>query len=582
MRSAIALGAGAARRRAPAANGLPAQRPAPRARRRARSCARRPPATTASWRSPAPWRATSTPQARWETRLRVCHPGVDLERFSGPPTAAEPRTGAAAGRDRGLEAPGPRARGGRHRRPRAARAAPARGGRAARRARRGAAPRPARAGAEQPGPLGARGAERARWTPPTPCATRPACSTARTASRSGWWCSRRSPRDGRWSRPPPAGPRSCSTTAWGGSTRRATPQAAAARLVEVLGTRTSPSRLGQEGRRRAEARYGLESAGARWREAVAPPARAPRGRVAREGLALVTVTHDSELELARAPALRGAPPARGPRGGRGLGLERRERGGGARLRRAGQRARARRERGLRHGEQSRRGGGERAGGGAREPRRGAAGRLAGGAGERGGATRPARADRGAARAPARRQSPGLRAPAAGHGGRPRPLAGASGRSSRSARPAARALAIAAAAPRGLGGGLLPRGAHGDAAPARAVRRAHLPLRRGPRPRSARRRRRGRDLVLARRAGAPQAGAQLGARLRWRALRAARARAPPGDRAPARRARRAARRRGPARHVRHPVRPAGRFCGDPRNGSAVQLDTINRLRRQPFA
>jgi N-acetylglucosaminyl-diphospho-decaprenol L-rhamnosyltransferase len=73
--------------------------------------------------------------------------------------------------------------------------------------------------------------------------------------------------------------------------------AAAARLVEVLGDPDLAGRLGQEGRRRAQARYSLESAGARWRDAVAPPAPAPadaRG----EGLALVTVTHDSELDLA--------------------------------------------------------------------------------------------------------------------------------------------------------------------------------------------------------------------------------------------------------------------------------------------
>ena len=73
-------------------------------------------------------------------------------------------------------------------------------------------------------------------------------------------------------------------------------QAAAARLVEVLGDPGLADRLGQEGRRRAEARHGLESAGERWREAVTAPAPAqapPRG----EGLALVTVTHDSEREL---------------------------------------------------------------------------------------------------------------------------------------------------------------------------------------------------------------------------------------------------------------------------------------------
>ena len=72
--------------------------------------------------------------------------------------------------------------------------------------------------------------------------------------------------------------------------------AAAARLVEVLRDPELASRLGQEARRRAEARHGLDGARARWREAVAPPAAAARG--AGEGLALVTVTHDSEADLA--------------------------------------------------------------------------------------------------------------------------------------------------------------------------------------------------------------------------------------------------------------------------------------------
>jgi N-acetylglucosaminyl-diphospho-decaprenol L-rhamnosyltransferase len=74
-------------------------------------------------------------------------------------------------------------------------------------------------------------------------------------------------------------------------------QAAAARLVEVLGDPGLGGRLGQEGRRRAEARHGLDGARERWRAAVAgpvPAAPASRG----EGLALVTVTHDSERELA--------------------------------------------------------------------------------------------------------------------------------------------------------------------------------------------------------------------------------------------------------------------------------------------
>jgi GT2 family glycosyltransferase/glycosyltransferase involved in cell wall biosynthesis len=70
--------------------------------------------------------------------------------------------------------------------------------------------------------------------------------------------------------------------------------AAADRLAELLGDPGLAARLGQAGRRRAEERHGLPEAGLRWREAVAPPAEPPaRG----EGLALVTVTHDSERDL---------------------------------------------------------------------------------------------------------------------------------------------------------------------------------------------------------------------------------------------------------------------------------------------
>ena len=78
--------AGAARRRA-AANRLPAQRPAPRRRPSAGSCAAVAARFDRVWRCRGPWPTIWTPPARWATRLRVCHPGVDLERFSALPRA---------------------------------------------------------------------------------------------------------------------------------------------------------------------------------------------------------------------------------------------------------------------------------------------------------------------------------------------------------------------------------------------------------------------------------------------------------------------------------------------------------------
>ena len=61
----------------------------------------------------------------------------------------------------------------------------------------------------------------------------------------------------------------------------------------------------------------------------------------------------------------------------------------------------------------------------------------------------------------------------------------------------------APAPGGLAGGLLPRRPHRDAPAARALRRARIHVRGGPRPRPARRGRRRRDVVLARGARAPR-------------------------------------------------------------------------------
>ncbi|HEU0023507.1 MAG TPA: glycosyltransferase [Thermoleophilaceae bacterium] len=72
---------------------------------------------------------------------------------------------------------------------------------------------------------------------------------------------------------------------------------AAAALVELLGEPGLADRLGAEGRRRAEQRHGLPEAQRRWRDAlgVREPAASPG---AGEGLALVTVTHNSREELA--------------------------------------------------------------------------------------------------------------------------------------------------------------------------------------------------------------------------------------------------------------------------------------------
>ena len=86
---------------------------------------------------------------------------------------------------------------------------------------------------------------------------------------------------------------------------------------------------------------------------------------------------------------------------------------------------------------------------------------------------------------------------------------------------------------GLGGGVLPGGPHRDAAPPRPLRRAHLPVRRGPRARDARRGGGRRDLVLpAGPGGAPRRPLHR-AGLRRRATRAARPPAAGRDRRAAR-------------------------------------------------
>jgi GT2 family glycosyltransferase/glycosyltransferase involved in cell wall biosynthesis len=75
--------------------------------------------------------------------------------------------------------------------------------------------------------------------------------------------------------------------------------AAAAAIVEVLGTPGLAARLGAAGRRRAQDGFTLHAARERWRAAIGAPA-ASAGAPGRGGdLALVTVTHDSAAELPR-------------------------------------------------------------------------------------------------------------------------------------------------------------------------------------------------------------------------------------------------------------------------------------------
>ena len=85
---------------------------------------------------------------------------------------------------------------------------------------------------------------------------------------------------------------------------------------------------------------------------------------------------------------------------------------------------------------------------------------------------------------------------------------------------------------GLGRGLLHRRPHRHAAAPGPVRRAHLPLRRGPRPGPARRRRRRGDLVPARRARPPPPRPEQRPRVRRRAVRPAGRPAPRGGHASA--------------------------------------------------
>lgn len=75
--------------------------------------------------------------------------------------------------------------------------------------------------------------------------------------------------------------------------------AGARAVVELLGDRDKARRAGERGRLRAEERFGLASAGRRWREAAAPVLGGAGPSEAGGGLTLVTVTHDSEHELGR-------------------------------------------------------------------------------------------------------------------------------------------------------------------------------------------------------------------------------------------------------------------------------------------
>ena len=135
-----------------------------------------------------------------------------------------------------------------------------------------------------------------------------------------------------------------------------------------------------------------------------------------------------------------------------------------------------------------------------------------------------------ARPAPRRRARGQRAARARQAAAARARAGARQRSCRRGSPRRSSPWRAArAAPSRLAGRVLPRGPDRDAAAARALRRARLPVRGGPRPRPARRRRGHRDLVLARRARAAHRGPREPIGLRRRAPRPARAPAPRGVR-----------------------------------------------------
>ena len=515
-----------------------------------------------------------------------CHPGVDVDRFAATAPPAQPAGGAGARRAGRLEAPRAGARGGRAR---AARSDPSCGcGSSARRcAATATALLDAAARARARGPT-----SRARSSSPARSPTRAGArardlpaALRRRASRSGWPCSRRSPPAARWSRPrPPDRPRS-STSRCGHPVRARRRRARRPRaLVDV---RRRPGAGGGDGRRgpRARARRGSSVAAAR--ASFAGGAWRPRARVRRRAAGAAARARDRHPQLgrrARATARVGraatCPGARVVVVDCASSDETRRGRAGPRTSGDADRARATTSasaracnRGLEH---------------VAEPVTALVNpdvellddSLLALAAE---ARRRPRAAARAARALARRVAPGHGPPGPRH--RLADLVRALSR--RPLFPDTGALAPwrsrGAAAGR-LGGRLRARRAHRHAAPARPVRRADLPVRRGPRPRPARRGGRASRRGSGRAARVLHHRAHSTARgVRRRAVRAAGARPPRRRRAAPRAAARPARRRRAGGHVRLAdraqarARPPGRARAPPAAGAArrgARMDAVD--------
>ncbi len=391
------------------------------------------------------------------------------------------RTGAAAGGDRGLEAPRPRAGSG----GRPARGAPAGGGRAV--PGRGPAPagRPAPPRrAARPGRAG--GVRRRGRRPGRRAGGRlRACCTAPTPSPSAAWWPRRWPAACPWWPPPREARPSWWTTAAAGSTAPATPPAPPARSPRSWATASACPRAPAPAPRPRWTSSTRAGATASWSP--------PTPRRPRPGASLVTVIHDSEDELR---ALLGSVERHLP-GLKVIVVDSGSADGGAEA------ARAAGATVIELGENV--GYGRAVNAGLAQVTTAVTivanpdlelvdGSLAGLA-ERSPArpsgcwpryccapTAPARTPSTPSPPPRPSWPPAVIPPAA----LPAP-----GRL-----PADPWLATERAA-RGLGGRRLPGGAHGSPAPPGPVQRGHLPLRRGPRPRPASGRAGRRDLVLAR-------------------------------------------------------------------------------------
>ena len=199
-------------------------------------------------------------------RLRVCHPGVDLERFSGLPEPQNPGQALLLGAivdwkrpDLALEAVAIASRELPGLRLRVAGAPLAGGGEELLRGLRARSERPDLAGrVELSGPMDAADALRdasclfhCADSEPFGLVVLEALAAGRPVVA-----------------PASGGPAELLDDGVGRLYPPGDARAAAARLVEVLGDPALAATLGAEGRRRAQARYGLESAGARWRDAV--------------------------------------------------------------------------------------------------------------------------------------------------------------------------------------------------------------------------------------------------------------------------------------------------------------------------